>query len=216
MHCDIHTHNPNPRIPSLIDVSGCEDFAFFRAEAYFSYGIHPQSVADDGSLALRLDFMRQAASSHLIHAIGECGLDKFAPCSREAGIRAFRMQVDIAAEYQLPIVVHCVRLYSDVVSVLKDSKFALPVILHSYNGNQQTTAQLLRLENVYFSFCQLKNQTGLKSIPMIPTTRILLESDTEESPDFAESLTAVSALKNMCAKELEDIIFYNFVKIIGG
>jgi len=216
MFCDIHTHNTNPRFPSLVDVSGSEDFVFSGTEAHFSMGIHPQSITDDYDMELRLTQIRHAAAQGRIHAIGECGLDKFATCGRELSLSTFARQVDIASEYGLPIVVHCVRLYSDVISVIKKRNFHNPVILHSYNGNRQITEQLLRMDNVYFSFRQLENKTGLKSIDIIPVERILLESDTMDAPDFGQSCDTISALKKITPKSLEDIIYYNYVKIIGG
>ncbi len=215
MFCDIHTHNLNPRFPSLVDVSGSEDFVFSRPDAYFSMGIHPRNVADGSQARHQLDKIQNAAANGLIRAIGECGLDKFASWSRDAGRQVFADQLDIAAEYGLPVVVHCVKLYSDIINILKNKRFANPVILHSYNGNSQTTEQLLRLGNIYFSFCQLTNSTGLKSLPLIPAARILLESDAMDFADFQTTIDTIAGIKKIDSKSLEDIIFYNFVKIIG-
>lgn len=57
--------------------------------------------------------------------------------------------------------------------------------MHSYNGNLQTTEQLLRRENIYFSFSDkilARNSSAQKSLEIIPISRILIETDNSSSP----------------------------------
>ena len=217
MLVDIHTHNPRPGVPSIVDISGSGDFAFGEV-GWFSVGIHPRYITDDweGVLAKVAD----AAARGNCAAIGECGLDKFAAAPLELQKKVFEAQLVVAKDFAKPVIVHCVRLYSEVIGVLKKNGFMNPVVFHGYNGNEAVTAQLLKMPNVYFSYSNSAFSTpetsGAKSLPLMPVSRILTETDCDGASDLAATVQKIADKKEMDASSLQNIVYENFMRIVNG
>ena len=218
MHCDIHTHNnPRPGVPSVVDVSGRGDFVFGQ-EVMFSVGIHPKYITDDWEGAL-IEVAKAAAHSNCV-AIGECGLDKFADAPLTLQEKVFESQIVLARDFAKPLIIHCVRLYSYVIHLFRKRGFHNPVVFHGYNGNADTTAQLLKMPNVYFSFSEstfaMPETSGSKSLPLIPVSRILTETDCTADADINVTIQKIADKKQVDASSLQQSIYENFMRVIGG
>ena len=218
MHCDIHTHNnPRPGVPSVVDVSGRGDFVFGQ-EVMLSVGIHPKYITDDWEGAL-IEVAKAAAHSNCV-AIGECGLDKFADAPLSLQEKVLESQIVLARDFAKPLIIHCVRLYSYVIHLFRKIGFLNPVVFHGYNGNPDITAQLLKLPNVYFSFSESTFATpetsGSKSLPLIPVSRILTETDCAADADINVTIQKIADKKQMDASSLQQSIYENFMRIVGG
>lgn len=91
----------------------------------------------------------------------------------------------------------------------------MPFILHDYNGNIQTTQQLLVHEQVYFSFGRAlfrTNKSIASVVKEIPKNRLFLETDTMNKG--IETIYAqMSTLCEIEAHELKQTIFNNFQAI---
>ena len=74
-----------------------------------------------------------------IVAVGECGLDETSKIPIEQQIFLLEKQIDIAVQYQLPIVLHCcgTHLYHKVLNSLRNhiSNKNLPLHWHCINSN---------------------------------------------------------------------------------
>ena len=219
MHCiDIHTHNnPRPGVPSVVDVSGRGDFVFGQ-EVMFSVGIHPKYITDDWEGAL-IEVAKAAAQSNCV-AIGECGMDKFASAPLDLQAKVLESQIVLAQDFAKPLIIHCVRLYYDVIHCLKKKNFYNPVVFHGYNGNPDITVQLLKLPNVYFSFSESTFATpetsGSKSLPLIPASRILTETDCNAAADLSATVQKIAVKKQIDASSLQLSVYENFMRIVGG
>ena len=203
---DVHTHF-NPL--GLLDIS--ENYFSAETSAFFSVGIHPKAGKNAD-----FNIVKTLALRENCLAIGECGLDKFSSLSLEEQKDVFVSQVRLAKTLKKPLIIHCVRLYNEVLRVLKEEKFLFPVIFHGFNGNSQTTNQLLKFSNVYFSLSErlLKgNNSVLKSLPIIPLDRIFLESDTDGNTDFLRLINTVAELKGVENKIVKTFVEQNFMKV---
>lgn len=214
---DIHTHFPRPGIPSVVDVSGRVDFMGSEHE-YFTAGLHPKSIAQDWEQELS-DIERLASLRGFV-GVGECGLDKFAEAPRDLQMEVFMAQLFWAQRIMKPVIIHCVRLYSDVMSLIKKTNFKFPAIFHGYNGNPETTSQLLKLPNVHFSFSissfSMPETSGMKSLPLIPPERLFTETDCDRSADVAEVIEKIATIKGITASSLQETVYENFMKIVSG
>ena len=76
----------------------------------FSCGIHP---ADTASFSLRE--LRETLARIPCSAIGECGLDAQLPIPAEQQEETFRAQILLSEELRLPMVIHCVRKYYELI-----------------------------------------------------------------------------------------------------
>lgn len=100
------------------------------------------------------------------------------------------MQVQIAAEFQRPVSLHCVRGYGHLLvmfSELAKRPACCPpkVMLHSYGGSVDEIPRFCRLRSIgdrfYFSFSHAINHRTpeklVARIEAIPDDRLLIESD---------------------------------------
>ncbi|MBQ3656127.1 MAG: TatD family hydrolase [Bacteroidales bacterium] len=207
---DVHTHFFNAFNTFVIDVS--DDFTKALKADFFSVGVHPRTektLEDLEDIFLALNLLAQEKNCV---AIGECGFDKFSPLSLSEQEKIFKTQILIAQRFSKPLIIHCVRLYNEVIRVLKKTNFTLPVIFHGYNADIQTTKNLLKYPNINFSFTE-KSLTGEKSLPEIPLERIFVESDTNEKTNFASLIKKIADIKNTGFDEIKTGIDKNFERL---
>jgi TatD DNase family protein len=148
----------------------------------FSSGIHPWNLVD---LSIReidamLDELEYAAEAGNLDVIGECGLDQTISSSLDKQIIVFEHQIGLAEKYQLPLMIHCVKAYSELIAVCKTFSTRLPWIIHGFNGNVQQLEQLLKYDNFLFSFGPALLKQPDKFDPllrMVPLSHLLLETD---------------------------------------
>ena len=101
-----------------------------HADVVFTAGLHPHHAAD-WSPEVEGEVRRQAAHPSCV-AIGETGLDWFRErAPRAAQVAAFRAQLAVARELDLPVVIHCRDADDDCFAILADDAPAA-VILHCF------------------------------------------------------------------------------------
>ncbi len=107
------------------------DFASGREGVWAALGIHPCDVPE--LTEAELNFIREAALAGKIVAIGETGLDyhhmKSSPAEQE---EAFRLQIRLAKELNLPVIVHSRDAAEDTLRILLDEA-ATKVIFHTFS-----------------------------------------------------------------------------------
>lgn len=148
------------------------------------YGLHPYWVNthnkhDVEKLKLYIDSNRPVA-------LGECGLD-FRPqqADKKTQLYFFEAQLDIAADRQLPVVIHSVRATEVVIQSIKKIN-KLHGMIHSYSGSLEQAKQLVDL-NFYISVGSSVTYNNAKNIKQvvkeIPLTSLLIETDAPDQPD---------------------------------
>ncbi|MCY4400402.1 MAG: TatD family hydrolase [Gemmatimonadetes bacterium] len=151
----------------------CEDGAL-----WCSAGIHPHSV--DGSLPdTGLPVVRDIASHRRCVAIGETGLDYFydnAP--RDAQRRSFEQHARLAAELELPLVVHSRDAEADTRAVILESTGQVKGVLHCFTGSGDLMA--VALEAGWFvSFTGIVTFKHFDAdlVRDVPARRYMIETD---------------------------------------
>lgn len=142
-------------------------------------GLHPTSVKKD--FEKELYRVEEWLSKRSFAAVGEIGLDyywdrSFAGQQQEA----FRIQIEWAKRYQLPIVIHTRDSFEDsirVVEELHDER--LRGVFHCFTGN---VADAMRIREVGFyvglgGVSTFKNAKMEEVIPEIALEQIVLETD---------------------------------------
>ncbi len=115
---------------SLAEMPTAAALARDHADVFTTAGIHPHA-ADTWSPATEAVVRHHATLPRCV-AIGETGLDWFrmhAP--REAQVRAFRGQLELARDLSLPAVIHCRDADDDCFAILRDEAPAT-VVLHCF------------------------------------------------------------------------------------
>jgi len=151
---------------------------------YPAYGLHPMFCHEhkDDDLELLRDWIRQEQPV----AVGECGLDFYIKDpDRERQIDLFQAQLDIAHEFNLPVIIHARKAVEEVINILQNHS-GLRGVLHSYSGSLQQAERLIEM-GFLMSFggpATYPNASRLhKLVAELPLESIMLESDSPDQPD---------------------------------
>ncbi len=146
-------------------------------DIYAAVGIHPHDAT-----TLNLDALgrlEELASSPKVVAIGEIGLDFYRDLSpRRTQEDAFRLQIGLAKDLELPIIVHDRDAHQRTVQVLREESVSCGV-LHCFSGDLNLARQGIEL-GLYISFAGPITFNGKKAeeiLGHIPDERILVETD---------------------------------------
>ncbi len=124
---------------SLVESQNCIALAKKYPQIWAVVGIHPNDctpewLKDFKELAKYVNNARE----HRIVGIGECGLDKHYPDTNlKRQIDAFSAQIELALEYDLPIVVHTRDALDETALVLEKYQHEkLSGIIHCFSGDK--------------------------------------------------------------------------------
>jgi TatD DNase family protein len=136
----------------------------------------------DADLQLLADWIEQEQPV----AIGECGLDFYIDNpNRERQLELFEAQLEIAREYNLPVIIHARKAVEDVIITLQKYP-GLIGVLHSYSGSLQQANRLIDM-GFLVSFggpVTYPNANRLHQlVAALPLESIMLESDSPDQPD---------------------------------
>lgn len=149
--------------------------------AFSTAGVHPHDARHWD--AASGDALRQLASLPQVVAIGECGLDFNRDISpRPEQEAAFSAQLELAAELQLPVFMHCRDAHARFVALLEPWLPRLPAaVLHCFTGNGDELAECLALGlhiGVTGWVCDERRGEELRTlVPQIPAGRLMIETD---------------------------------------
>jgi TatD DNase family protein len=181
----------------------------------YTYGIHPWFLNEDNHKQL-ISLVKSTISQPGIIAIGEAGFDKLRGPSAELQRTAFEEQIVISEELKMPVVIHCVRAWDELLSVQKKLKPKMPWLVHGFRGNVELASQLL-LKGMYLSFWfdfVLRPESG-KLLKQLPTDRIFLETDGADV-DIRTIYNKVANDLDLTVDGLKSIILKNFNKCLIG
>lgn len=150
-------------------------------------GLHPEDLSDDfrkqlSELKSMLDDNRRPGGPCRYIGIGETGLDLYWDKSRlEDQIVSFRMQIEWALEYDLPIVIHSRDSFTQLYDVMSDYRSSgLRGVFHCFSGSAHEAAALMEFEGFMFGIggvLTYKKSTLPAVLPLIPIDRVVLETD---------------------------------------
>jgi TatD DNase family protein len=173
-----HSHTPQPGSVVSWDILNRENvIPIMSDDIFYSTGIHPWH-ADAISQGEVHSLLCSLIETLKPVAIGECGLDRVCKTPFNKQVEIFIEQLKFANEYNLPVVVHAVRSWSDLFPLFSRFK-KLRFILHDYRANVQQTKKLLEFDT-FFSFgksLEKPIQKMAEVMLMIPKERILIETD---------------------------------------
>ena len=146
---------------------------------YAAVGSHPD-VADEVNEDVLEQYRTLVRENPKVKAIGEIGLDyHYEDIPREIQLKAFRMQMALARELNLPAIVHEREAHDDGMKVVHAFP-AVTGVFHCYSGSAEMARQLVEL-GWYIGFTGVltfKNaRKALEVAASIPLDRIVLETD---------------------------------------
>ena len=156
-----------------IDLANTYDFM------YAAVGTHPDT-ADEVDETVIARYRTLCQENPKVKAIGEIGLDYYyETIPRDIQQRAFRLQMDLARELKLPVIVHERNAHDDGMRIVKEYKDVTGVF-HCYSGSAEMARQLVDM-GWYIGFTGVltfKNaRKAVETAERIPLERIVLETD---------------------------------------
>ena len=146
---------------------------------YAAVGSHPD-VADEVNEEVLEEYRKLCKLNPKIKAIGEIGLDyHYEDIPREIQLKAFRMQMELARELNLPVIVHEREAHEDGMKVV-DEFPEVKGVFHCYSGSAEMAKELIK-RGWYIGFTGVltfKNaRKAIEVASQIPLDRIVLETD---------------------------------------
>ncbi len=112
---------------------------------YFALGIHPHETENitEHHISLMESVFREDPK---LRAVGEIGLDFYRNYSpKEKQIKAFKMQLALARELDVPVVIHCRDAEQDTLKILSEMKFKdYPLLWHCFTKGISLAEEILK------------------------------------------------------------------------
>lgn len=146
---------------------------------YAAVGSHPDA-ADRVDEALIRRYRSLCRSCPKVKAIGEIGLDyHYEDVPRQIQQQAFRMQMELAQELGLPVIIHEREAHEDALRII-DQFPQVTGVFHCYSGSAEM-AKTLIAKGYYIGFTGVltfKNaRRAVEAAASVPIDRIVLETD---------------------------------------
>ncbi len=207
---NIHTHKKTCENTCIINLFPSK-IEFYEENKNFSIGIHPWDVAKF-DIENQLKIVEEFSHKKNILAVGEIGLDKYHE-DFELQKEVFLKQIDIANSANKPIIVHCVKAYSDLLEILKKNSLKIPIIIHRYSGNKTIAKELVKF-GCFLSFGhELFNSKSKvqKVFKQQSLENVFLETDDAEI-SIENVYKKASEIKEIDIEILQEAILFNFAK----
>ncbi|MEN9945858.1 MAG: hypothetical protein RLZZ293_244 [Pseudomonadota bacterium] len=225
-HCHlnavINNSTPTPMAIAAIELADIINLANYRNQinylAKIGIGIHPwyiqQSPPPDFTNFINLINLYQP------NFIGEVGLDKLKQ-NFPLQLAWLEFFLNLANHAKLPIVIHCVHAYNELLAMLKQIQPKYGAMVHGYNANSQIANQLKRY-NVYLgigSLCLNPKTTLNKVLGQLPLTQLLVESDAPYAKCAQQTIIPncqlfsqiIAQTHNLAIKQVNKQLNHNFL-----
>ena len=163
-------------VSSAAAVQLAEKYSFI----YAAVGYHPENLK--GIPADYLDQLAKWAQLPKVVAIGEIGLDYYWKENepREVQMRIFLEQVDLAKQFDLPIIIHDRDAHGDMLALFQKEITGVQAVFHCYSGSLEMAKELVK-RGYYFGFggtSTYKNAQKVREVMQyIPKELLLFETD---------------------------------------
>jgi TatD DNase family protein len=221
----------------LTHQDGPRNMAESAGNIWFTAGVHPNHAHEQDDFD-NIDAYRAAVDHPRCVGIGEAGLDYFRKNSApERQMTSFTIQLKVAAETGLPIVIHSRDADKDMAETIEAavSKSAITGVMHCFSSGAELAERALKI-GFYISFSGIltfKNTEALREIAKkVPLDRVLVETDApyltpepmrkikrNEPAHVVHTLACLAGLHGKDIQEMADITAANTRKLfpkMGG
>lgn len=190
-------------------------------------GLHPTSIGADW----KAEFAKmEQYLDKKITAIGETGIDCYwSKEFLEQQKEAFRLQLDLAHDLDLPVIIHSRESTEIILDILKECRHLnLRGVFHAYSGSRETFKEIQKLGDWYIGIggvLTFKKASIAEHVKDIPLDRILLETDSpyltpvpfrgqrNESAYIPHIASRLAQIKDIPLEEVAETTTANAVKL---
>ncbi len=202
----------------------CLEIAEKYPFVFSAVGIHPSNMGNT-----TISDIEKLASHEKCVAIGEIGLDYYwVNNNKEEQKKIFSSQIELAKNFNLPIIVHDRDAHEDTLNILK--KYKPNGVVHSFSGSLEMAKEILKL-GMYLGIGGVITFKNAKKLPevveMLPLDRLLLETDapyltpvpfrskTNHSQMIYLTAQKIAEIKNKTISEILEISYSNAQNLFG-
>lgn len=209
------------------------DLACTEPDLYAAFGLHPVYLAqhDAADLEALGDWLRRLRGQAKLCAVGECGLDYYLPdLDRERQQALFEAQLRLAAEADLPVLLHVRRAHAPTIATLKRLRLPRAGIVHAFSGSHEEAREYLKLGfklglGGAATWPQARRLSRV--IAELPLDAVVLETDAPDmppamhpgarnSPEYLPGIcTALAALMGIEPETLANASTHNACELFG-
>ena len=200
------------------DIESALDIANKYDNIFCTIGIHPEYTNSDAKQYLTDTVLNNPR----VVGVGEIGLDyHYARETRDAQIKLFEQQLDIAKRYALPVAIHTRDAEADTADILTGDILG---VMHCFTSSWDLAKKMLD-RGFFFSasgILTFKNADDIReTFAKIPNDRIVIETDapycapvpyrgkTCEPAMVIETARVLAQIKNLQMDDLETILMQN-------
>lgn len=196
---------------------------------YGTFGFHPVNASKADFTIIEEAFKEIHENIDKTVAVGETGLDYHHIKNNEAKkrqIKIFKSFIDLANEYEMPVVVHARDAELKAFELVKEYSKDIDVIFHCYGGDPETVDKILD-ENYYISFStvicysdyhkELVEKTSIENILTETDSPYLspFKGQKNEPAYVEETLKKIAEFKLIPVSRVDRITEKNAKKIFG-
>lgn len=193
-----------------------------------AWGLHPMFL--HRHQPAHLDELADWLSTRRPAAVGECGLDFFVEgLDPEAQRLYFNRQLELARDFDLPVVLHARRAVDEVIASIRRVG-GLRGVVHSWSGSEEQAGQLFGL-----GFClgiggpvtYERAKRLRRTVAAMPAQFLLLETDAPDQPDAGRRgqrnepgflptvLETVASLRGEAVERVAEATTENALRLFG-
>lgn len=206
--------------------SGIAELATKHPNIIPAYGIHP--MYSEFASEEVLERLEKLAITGV--AIGEIGLDSTSQIPIELQEMAFRKQLRIAVKLNLPVLIHCRRLFQKTLQIIyEEGAYKVGGIMHAYSGSLEMAHEYIKLGFIISVSGVVTWDGAVKALKIardLPIESLVFETDApdltaeryrgtlNEPAYIIESLKKVANLRGKSIEELAHITTANASRIL--
>lgn len=162
----------------------CLALAKNHPEVFAAIGIHPNDIDEFSQNDVKS--LESFFPNNKVVAIGEIGLDFYHKVSdRDLQINIFIQQIELANNYNLPVIIHSREALNDVIDILKiyygkSQNSMINGVIHSFEGTAADACEVIKLGFVIGiggPITYKNSQIKQSLVRELPLTSIILETD---------------------------------------
>ena len=209
---------------SHTSIALAEEYEFI----YAAVGSHPDDAAAVDEA--RIEEYRRLAKHPKVKAIGEIGLDYYyEDVPRQKQQEAFRMQMALAEELEMPVIIHQRDAYEDCLKIV-DEFPKVKGVFHCFSGSVEYAKEVLK-RGYYMGFTGVitfKNaRKAVEVAEYAPLNRLLIETDCPymapepyrgkrcDSTMLPKMAEKIAELRGLPVEQIAKITRENAMKLFG-
>lgn len=203
---NIHTHSlVHPE--SEILAQSPDLFPSDKLPVYTSIGIHPWFLTEENAESQWKALQKQVSHPSVL-AIGEGGLDKLKGPDMELQVKILKQQVALSEEKSLPLIIHCVKAFNELIQLKKELRPHQPWIIHGFRGKEALAIDCIR-HGFYLSYGEHFQENALKATPQ---EKLFIETD-ESEVSVQEIYQSIALVHGIGLQELMESVKKNVKEV---